>query len=153
MRDERRLAVAKELGAHHTVFVDQENLGDAVKRITNGRMADIVIDSSGGGPDIVNPALAMLRKRGVLVMPTRKGAVDGFDLNQMVDKQIVVRGTRGHSYGAVELALKTMGAKTFPLEKMSSHVVGLKEIDHALKMVGGESNERSIHITVDPWKQ
>ena len=124
-----------------------------MKRITNGRMADIVIDSSGGGQDIVNPALAMLRKRGVLVMSTRKGAVDGFDLNQMVDKQIVVRGTRGHFYGAVELALKTMGAKTFPLEKMSSHVVGLKEIDHALKMVGGESEERSIHITVDPWKQ
>jgi threonine dehydrogenase-like Zn-dependent dehydrogenase len=94
----------------------------------------------------------MLRKRGILVMSTRKGAVDGFDLNQMVDKQIVVRGTRGHSYGAVELALKTMAAKTFPLEKMSSHVVGLKEIDHALKMVGGESDERSIHITVDPWK-
>ena len=152
-RDERRLAVAKELGAHHTVFVDKENLGEAVKRITDGRMADIVIDSSGGGQDIVNPALALLRKRGVLVMSTRKGAVDGFDLNQMVDKQIIVRGTRGHSYGAVELALKTMGAKTFPLEKMSSHVVGLKEIDHALKMVGGESNERSIHITVDPWKQ
>ena len=84
---------------------------------------------------------------------TRKGAIPGFDLNQMINKQIVVRGTRGHSYGAVELALKTMGAKTFPLEKMSSHVVGLKEIDHALKMVGGESEERSIHITVDPWKQ
>ena len=123
-----------------------------MKRITNGRMADIVIDSSGGGQDIVNPALAMLRKRGTLVMSTRKGAVDGFDLNQMVDKQIILRGTRGHSYGAVELALKTMAAKTFPLEKMSSHVVGLKEIDRALKMVGGESEERSIHITVDPWK-
>lgn len=150
--DERRLAVAKELGAHHTVFVDQEPLGEAVKRITNGRMADIVIDASGGGPGLVNAALAMLRKRGVLIMSTRKGAVDGFDLNQMVDKQIILRGTRGHSYGAVELALKTMAAKTFPLEKMSSHVVGLKEIDRALKMVGGESDERSIHITVDPWK-
>ncbi|HVA15685.1 MAG TPA: zinc-binding dehydrogenase [Stellaceae bacterium] len=151
-RDERRLAVARELGAHHTVAVDQEDLGAAVTRITGGRMADIVIDSSGGGPAIVNPALAMLRKRGTLIMATRKGAIDGFDLNQMVDKQIVLRGTRGHSYGAVELALKTMAAKTFPLEKMSSHVVGLSQIDHALKMVGGESDERSIHITVDPWK-
>lgn len=151
-RDEKRLAVAHELGAHHTIAVDQEDLGAAVKRITGGRMADIVIDSSGGGPELVNPALAMLRKRGILIMSTRKGAVDGFDLNQMVDKQIVVRGTRGHSYGAVELALKTMAARTFPLEKMSSHVVGLSQIDRALKMVGGESEERSIHITVDPWK-
>lgn len=151
-RDERRLAVAKELGAHHAVVVDQDDLAAAVKRMTGGRMADIVIDASGGGPDIVNPALALLRKRGTLIMSTRKGAVAGFDLNQVVDKQIVFRGTRGHSYGAVELALKTMAAGNFPLEKMSSHVVGLGQIDHALKMVGGESNERSIHITVDPWK-
>jgi threonine dehydrogenase-like Zn-dependent dehydrogenase len=151
-QDERRLAVARALGAHHTIAVDQEDLTTAVKRVTSGRMADIVIDASGGGAELVNAAFGMLRKRGVLVMSSRKGAIDGFDLNQTVDKQIVFRGTRGHSYAAVELALKTMAAKTFPLEKMSSHVVGLKEIDHALKMVGGESEERSVHITVDPWK-
>jgi threonine dehydrogenase-like Zn-dependent dehydrogenase len=151
-RDERRLAVAKELGAHHSVMVDQEDLGVAVKRITNGRMADIVIDASGGGAAIVNPALALLRKRGTLLIAARKGAIDGFDMNQVTDKQIVLRGTRGHSFAAVELALQTMAAGNFPLEKMSSHVVSLKEIDNALKMVGGESQERSIHITVDPWK-
>jgi threonine dehydrogenase-like Zn-dependent dehydrogenase len=150
--DERRLTVAKALGADHIVMVDQEDLGAAVKRITAGRMADIVIDASGGGTELVNAGLGMLRKRGVLVMAARKGAIDGFDLNQVVDKQIVLRGTRGHSYGAVELALKTMAAKTFPLEKMSSHIVGLNEIDRALKMVGGESEERSVHVTVDPWK-
>jgi threonine dehydrogenase-like Zn-dependent dehydrogenase len=151
-RDAHRLAVAKELGAHHGVMVDQEDLGAAVKRITNGRMADIVIDASGGGAAIVNPALALLRKRGTLLIAARKGAIQGFDMDQVVNKQIILRGTRGHSFEAVELALQTMAAGTFPLEKMSSHVVGLKEIDRALKMVGGESAERSIHITVDPWK-
>ncbi len=151
-RDAHRLAVAKELGAQHGVMVDQEDLGTAVKRITNGRMADIVIDASGGGAAIVNPALALLRKRGTLLIAARKGAIGGFDMDQVVNKQIILRGTRGHSFEAVELALQTMAAGTVPLEKMSSHVVGLKEIDRALKMVGGESQERSIHITVDPWK-
>jgi threonine dehydrogenase-like Zn-dependent dehydrogenase len=151
-RDAHRLAVAKELGAHHCVMVDQEDLGQAIARITGGRMADIVIDASGGGAAIVNPALALLRKRGTLLIAARKGAIAGFDMNQVIDKQIVLRGTRGHSFEAVELALKTMAAGTFPLEKMSSHVVGLKDIDRALRMVGGESEERSIHITVDPWK-
>jgi threonine dehydrogenase-like Zn-dependent dehydrogenase len=151
-RDERRLAVARELGAHHVIAVDQEDLGTTVKRITEGRMADIVIDASGGGAEIVNPALSLLRKRGTLVMATRKGAIEGFDLNKMVDMQITLRGTRGHSYGAVELALRTMAARTFPLEKMSSHIVGLNEIHHALTMVGGQSAERSIHVTVDPWQ-
>jgi hypothetical protein len=35
---------------------------------------------------------------------------------------------------------------------MSTHVVGLSDLDAALRMVGGQSAERSIHVTVDPWK-
>ena len=151
-RDERRLAVAKELGAHHAVMVDRENLLDEVKRLTGGRMADIVIDASGGGPEIVNASIALLRKRGVLVIAARKGPIEGFDLRQIVDKQVILRGTRGHSYEAVERALGVMAAGRIPLERMSSHVVGLSEIDHALRMVGGETEERSIHITVAPWR-
>jgi threonine dehydrogenase-like Zn-dependent dehydrogenase len=151
-RDAARLEVARELGAHHIVVADAEELGAAVKRITGGRMADIVIDASGGGAAVVNPALALLRKRGVLLIAARKGAIQGFDMDQVINKQIILRGTRGHSFAAVELALKTMAAGTVPVERMSSHVVGLNDIDRALKMVGGESAERSIHITVDPWK-
>ena len=151
-RDERRLVVAKELGAHHAIAVDQEDLAAAITRITGGRMADIVIDASGGGAAVVNPALALLRKRGVLLIAARKGAIAGFDLDQIINKQIMLRGTRGHSFEAVELALNTMAAGTFPLDKMSSHVIGLKDVDIGLKMVGGESAERSIHVTVDPWK-
>ncbi|HUK61633.1 MAG TPA: zinc-binding dehydrogenase [Stellaceae bacterium] len=150
-RDERRLAVARELGAHHTVVVDRENLLEEVKRLTGGRMADLVIDASGGGPEIVNASVALLRKRGVLVIAARKGPIDGFDLRQIVDKQVILRGTRGHSYEAVERALGVMAAGRVPLERMSSHVVGLGDIDHALRMVGGETEERSIHITVAPW--
>ena len=56
----------------------------------------------------------------------RKGAVAGFDIDQVIDKQIILRGTRGHSFGAVELALRTMASSRFPLERMSSHVVGLE---------------------------
>ncbi len=151
-RDAHRLAVARELGAQHCIAVDQDDLCDAVKRITGGRMADIVIDASGAGAEIVNPSLALLRKRGTLLVASRKGSVPGFDIDQVVNKQINLRGTRGHSFEAVELALQTMAAGIFPLERMSSHVVGLKDIDLGLKMVGGESQERSIHITVDPWK-
>jgi threonine dehydrogenase-like Zn-dependent dehydrogenase len=150
-RDERRFEVARALGADHTVAVDEADLVTEVTRITGGRMADIVIDASGAGPETVNPSVALLRKRGVLLVATRKGAVQGFDINQLVNKQVLLRGTRGHSFEAVELALGTMASKRFPLERMSSHVVGLRDVDDALKMVGGESTERSIHITIAPW--
>jgi threonine dehydrogenase-like Zn-dependent dehydrogenase len=117
-------------------------------------MADIVVDATGAGPAIVNPSIGLLRKRGVLVIASRKGLpVFGFDIDQLVNKQIVLRGTRGHSYEAVELALGVMKGGRFPLDLMSSHVVGLADVDHALRMVGGDTEERCIHVTVAPWME
>ncbi len=151
--DARRLAVAQALGADHVVMVDEEKLAPAVERLTGGRMADIAIECSGAGPESVNASLALLRKRGTFLVAARKGAIDGFDLNQVIAKQIVLRGTRGHSYQAVELALGTMAQGRFPLEKMSTHVIGLADIDRGLHMLVEEGVDRSIHITVDPWKE
>ena len=152
LRDEARLEVAKALGAHHTIMVDQEDLVGAVRRITDGRMADIVVEVSGAGPESINRSLALVRKRGTVLLAARKGAVFSFEADRLVDFQITFRGLRGHSYQAVELALGLMASKRLPLERMSTHVVGLSELDHALRMVGGEADERSIHITVSPWK-
>jgi threonine dehydrogenase-like Zn-dependent dehydrogenase len=151
-KDAARLEVATRLGATHVIAVDDVNLGYEVQKITGGRMADIVVDATGAGPAILNPSLGLLRKRGTLVVAARKGEpAAGFDIDQLVNKQIILRGTRGHSYEAVELAIGVMKSGRFPLEIMSSHVVGLDQVDAALRMVGGESNEPCIHVTVAPW--
>lgn len=63
--DEARFELARALGATHTVAVDSEDLSVAVARITGGRIADLVIDTSGVGPEHVNRSLTLLRKRGV----------------------------------------------------------------------------------------
>ena len=49
------------------------------------------------------------------------------------------------------VALRVMASKKLPLELMSTHRFGLGEIDKALKIVGGQMEERSIHISIDPW--
>jgi threonine dehydrogenase-like Zn-dependent dehydrogenase len=135
------------------VSVDDEDLEAAVRRITGGRMADVVIEATAAGPEIINTSLALLRKHGILLLASRKGApVASFDADRLMAMQIRAYGTRGHSYEAVELALRAMEGGRFPLERMCSHTIGLDQIDHALRMVGGETAERSIHVTVDPWK-
>ncbi len=48
---------------------------------------------------------------------------------------------RGHSYQAVELAIGAMNSGQHPLELISTHVLGLNDVDHALKLVGGEAQE------------
>src|SRR5438067_4009098 len=45
---EEKLAIAKERGADHLVLYAREPFRDAVKRITDGRGADVVFDPAGG---------------------------------------------------------------------------------------------------------
>jgi threonine dehydrogenase-like Zn-dependent dehydrogenase len=73
------------------------------------------------------------------------------DVDRLIQAQAHLTGTRGHSYAAVELALRTMKSGKYPLELISTHVMGLKDVDRALRMVGGELPEKSIHVTIEPW--
>ncbi len=149
--DSKRFDLAKALGATHTVEVDKEELGAAVSRITNGRMADIVLDCSGLGPKNINPSLFLLRKRGVLLTVSRGDPAEPLNVNHLINNQLTIRGLRGHSFEAVEMALSVMARKILPLELMSTHRFGLDQIDTALKIVGGQMEEKSIHVSIDPW--
>jgi threonine dehydrogenase-like Zn-dependent dehydrogenase len=151
-RDEARFDLARALGADHVIAVDQQDLAIEVARITGGRMADIVVDTSGVGPTNINPSLHLLRKRGVLLIVSQRGVAKEFDSDRLIGNQITLKGLRGHSYQAVEMALRTMARAKLPLERMSSHVLGLEDVDAAIRMVGGEGSERPIHISIAPWK-
>jgi threonine dehydrogenase-like Zn-dependent dehydrogenase len=151
-RDANRIAIARNLGATHTIIVDEEDVRTRVAEITGGRMADLVIESSGAGPQIVNGGLSLVRKRGQMLCTSWKKSAVPFDLDRLIQYQASLKGVRGHSYDAVELAIQTMVSGTHPLELISTHLVGLDGVDRALRIVGGESEEKAIHITVEPWK-
>lgn len=152
-RDQDRLAVARALGAHHTIVADEENVPQEVLRITGARMADILIETSGAGANVINSSVALLGRGGKLMVASRVGGpVPNFDVDRILAFRLSLHALRGHSYQAVELALRAMTSGAFALDRMSSHVIGLRDVDAALRMVGGESEERSIHVTVEPWK-
>ncbi len=149
--DTGRFELAKKFGADHTVAVDKDDLLETVADLTGGRMADIVIDTSGLGPKNINPSLRLLRKRGVMATISRKGPAENFDAELLIGQQLTLKGLRGHSYDAVEMALRAMASKKYPFELMSTHLMGLDQVDHALHMVGGQLEEKSIHVSIDPW--
>ena len=70
---QRRLALAKRLGAHHTINVEEQDLLEAVVDITGGAMADLVIDCASGGPWTVVSAIHLARKGGRILIGGRKG--------------------------------------------------------------------------------
>jgi len=151
-KDAHRLAVAKQLGAHHTVMVDQDDMVEAVRAIAPDGV-DLVVDCSvGEANQVIGGGLKLLKKRGAVLMADYKWKpVEGFDLAIITRMQATLRGVRGHSYQAVELALDVMRRKTVPLEAMSTHHFGLDKVDYALRLVGGEVQDGQIHVTVTPW--
>jgi threonine dehydrogenase-like Zn-dependent dehydrogenase len=152
-RDAQRLELAKKLGADHTIMVDEEPLADGVKRITNGEAVDLILDvSAGGATQTIVAAIPLLKKRGkLLTAANKRKPIDGFDLDALITSQATLRGVRGHSFRAVELALDLMARKTVDLGVMSTHHFGLDGVDHALRLVGGEIQDGAVHVTVTPW--
>ena len=150
--DKKRLGLAKRLGAHHTIDIDAEDLLERVADLTGGEMADLVMDCSSGGPKAVLAALQLARKRGRVILGGRAGGtMPDFDPDVLVKKVLTVKGVRGHSFEAVELAMQVIASGRYPLEDMCTHVFPLAETDMALKTVGGEGLPHAIHCAVDPW--
>jgi NADPH:quinone reductase-like Zn-dependent oxidoreductase len=63
--DERKLEKARELGADHTIDHYKQKIGDEVRRITNKRGVDIVVEHVGG--DVLLKCFECLARNGTIV--------------------------------------------------------------------------------------
>ncbi len=149
--DRQRLAMARELGAHHAIDIGTQDLLPAVADLTGGLMADLVIDCASGGPQSVVSAIELARKRGRVILGGQKRQkVPAFDSDRIIANFLTVQGMRGHSYQSVELALQLIAANRHGVRAMSTHVFGLDGVDLALRSLAGDGVEGAIHMTIDP---
>ena len=96
--------------------------------------------------------MQIARKGGQVLLCGRKGRpVPEFDSDLLFRKNLTLKGMRGHSFQAVELALQILASGRYPLHKMCSHMFGLEQLENALSTVGGEGELNAIHCCVDPW--
>jgi threonine dehydrogenase-like Zn-dependent dehydrogenase len=150
--DMRRLALARKLGAHHTIQVDQDDLLETVADLTGGEMADLVIDCASGGTATVTSAIMLAKKRGRIILGGRKfKPIPEFMSDVLITRFLTVKGMRGHSWDAVELGLQMIASGKYPLEELCTHVFPLSRTNDALHTVGGEGEPGAIHVAVDPW--
>jgi threonine dehydrogenase-like Zn-dependent dehydrogenase len=150
--DKRRLALAKKFGADHIIEADKVDIVQEVKKITNGDMADLVIDCASGGPETIVSAIHLSRIQGRVIFGGRKfRPIPEFESDLMITKFLTVKGMRGHSFQSVEMAISIIASGKYPLEEMCTHVFKLNEVDQALHTVGGEGLPDAIHCAVDPW--
>lgn len=90
--DAARLATLGDLGFHDTADSLGRSLTDAVAPWTKDGLFDVVIEAA-GVPALVPEALALLRKRGVLVIAGIHSAPASIDLTALVRDHKQIRGT------------------------------------------------------------
>jgi len=153
-KDAGRLQVAKALGADHVVDIDREDALARIQAITGGRGVDAAIDCTAGAAEApMLLAIEALRRRAGTMVVQADGSQEfpSFPIGRLTRKAITLKSARGHSYRAVELALRQLASHRFALELMMTHSFGLADVDAAIRSVGGEGAAGAIHVSVRPW--
>ncbi len=121
---EEKAKKARDLGTDHVINYLNENVVDAVKRLTNEHGVDIVIDHVGAAT--FNESLQALRMGGKLVSAgVTTGKKIEFDISFLYRNELIIEGsyiyTMGEFYQVLKMAsegrLKPVISQVFPLSK------------------------------------
>jgi threonine dehydrogenase-like Zn-dependent dehydrogenase len=86
-----------------------------------------------------------------MVIQGEIAAFPDFPVKKLTEKAITIKSARGHSWKACELALAQIASGRFPLGKITTHRFPLKDVDLAIKSVGGQGVPDVIHASLMPW--
>ena len=147
-RDAKKLALARTLGADHTIDVEAEDVRARVRELTGGRGADVVIEVSANAPEPVGEALHYVAAGGRIVLAGVKGfkAVPDFVSDLVVVKEVTIRGAFGVTARAYDAAIRLIESGRVPLASMHTHDFPLEQAELAIRTLAGEvAGETSIH--------
>jgi threonine dehydrogenase-like Zn-dependent dehydrogenase len=151
--DARKLALAREFGADHTIDVQNEDAHRRVKELTDGRGADVVVEVSANAPEPVADALHYVAPGGRIVLAGVKGfkAVPAFVSDLIVMKEAIILGAFGVTSHAYRAAIRLIESGRVPLARLHTHDFGLEEAELAIQTLAGEAaGEASIHSCLVP---
>lgn len=124
-----RRAVAESMGATHTINPLEVEPAEAVRELTEGRGADVVIICIGRG-ELVNQALAAARKGGRVnaFAGFSKGSLAEFDPNLIHYGELVVTGASNAGRASHEKALQLIGAGHIDVASLHTHTFTLDDV-------------------------
>jgi threonine dehydrogenase-like Zn-dependent dehydrogenase len=140
-RSAEKRALAETLGADIT-FPGGEGAIDNVREATEGRGADVVIETTGVLPSVA-ASVKMVRAGGRVllfgIITAQEGALPFYDLYFKELSLVCARVATGEDYPSA-IALVEQG--TVRLEPLVSDVMPLVELKAAIGMLGSDSGQR-----------
>jgi threonine dehydrogenase-like Zn-dependent dehydrogenase len=145
-----RLEAAEALGAIG-IASQEVDVVAAVRDVTEGAMADVIVDLAPGEPGTIETAVQLARKGGTIILTAAKhGKPVDLHSDLIVRNEITVKGVRGRDYASVEEALEIIRSGRYPLQQLRTHEFPLDRADEALRVQGERTVPWAIHVTVVP---
>jgi threonine dehydrogenase-like Zn-dependent dehydrogenase len=139
-KDQFRLDCALRVGADHVIDVESEDVVASVKEITNGEMADIVIDAASGNPITVNLAMDLVRKGGGVVIAGMKDEpLEGFHSDWIPTRRITLYPGAGFD---AERAVGLINEGKVPTAELVGETFPLDRFEEAFSLLNRETPGR-----------
>jgi len=133
--DASRLEIARRVGAHYTVDVEQEDLVARVKDVTGGEGVDIVINITGAGTNTVEQGLGAAAKVAtVVISDAGKETIDEASFGR---RELTLKSSNGHSYRSCERAIDMIASGEVDVAALSVPPYPLNRAGEAIDAVAG----------------
>ena len=130
--DDRKLELAKRLGARYTIHSIKENIHERVQEITQGRGADVIIEAVGRSETYIASIAEVAFTGRVVYIGYAKEKIP-FDTQYFVKKEIDIRGSRNAMPCDFKAVMEYMKRGTPPVEELITAVYPPEEVQTALE--------------------
>jgi L-iditol 2-dehydrogenase len=146
-QDVERLTLAKELGADHSINVQQiENVIESITDAFRADGADLVIECSGAAP-AAKTLLDVARRGARFCQMGLYGKPILLDQDAVCYKELVVTGTNASVTSAWTRALKLLAEKKVNAKRLISHRFPIEQWNKALEVV---KNKEGVKVVLKP---
>ena len=141
--------ISRAWGATHTINVREQDLVETVTELTDGVLADVVIETS-GYPDSAGAVLDVLRKKGKLAMVGFAKDLPPLPIIPMLMKTLTLYAVGGNGgFGQYERALELLHTGRVELDRLVTHRFSLDDVAEALD-TGLHRKDGAIKIVLSP---
>ncbi|SMC22975.1 2-desacetyl-2-hydroxyethyl bacteriochlorophyllide A dehydrogenase [Clostridium acidisoli DSM 12555] len=142
---DERLEFAAKLGIKNTINISRQNAEEKIRKITNGRMSEVVIEASGANAAIRN-SLDYVSYAGRIALTGWPKKETSIPTDIITKKELDIRGART-SAGEFEEALKLMSEGIVDVKPLISKIVSIDEVPMILKAIS-DHPEKYLKVNV-----
>jgi threonine dehydrogenase-like Zn-dependent dehydrogenase len=151
-RSANKLELAHDLGADATIVADEEDVVEAVQRLTGGRLADVVVDVTPVATQPILDAIEIVRFGGTVILAGVKGGPTvAIDNDKLVFRSITLRGVLTVTSPAYREAIRLLTRGGPPFERLHTASYPLERAEEAIHHLAGRlEGPPAINVAIAP---